>query len=197
MTSKRLPASSACRGAVLGVITAAAGLGALTGVDAQTSAGVTPDADGFIPRASIIEIMDAMIMTSADVLWNAVGVSVTEDGVIENEPETDEDWARLRYSAITMAEAANALLIRGRDVAPPSMPASDLSDPSLSPDQIEALIAANWPAWVGHAHVLEAAAQQAIEAIDAHDTDRLSEAGGTIDAACESCHLQFWYPETQ
>jgi hypothetical protein len=182
---------------VLGVVTAAVGLGGLAAVEAQTSAGVTPDADGFIPRASIIEIMDAMIMSSADVLWNAVGVSVTENGIIENKPETDEDWARLRYSAITMAEAANALLIQGRDVAPPSMPAAEPSDPSLSPDEIEALIAANWPAWVGHAHVLEAAAQQAIEAIDAHDTDRLSEAGGTIDAACESCHLQFWYPETR
>jgi len=138
-----------------------------------------------------------MIMSSADVLWNAVAVSVTENGIVENRPETDEDWARLRYSAITMAEAANALLIRGRHVAPPSMPAPEPSDPSLSPGEIEALIASNWPAWVGHAHVLEAAAQQAIEAIDAHDADRLSDVGGTIDAACESCHLQFWYPETQ
>jgi cytochrome c556 len=34
----------------------------------------------------------------------------------------------------------------------------------------------------------------ALRAIDAHDIDGISEAGGTIDEACESCHLQFWYP---
>ena len=36
---------------------------------------------------------------------------------------------------------------------------------------------------------------EALRAIDARDLDAISEAGGTIDAACEGRHLQFWYPE--
>jgi hypothetical protein len=36
---------------------------------------------------------------------------------------------------------------------------------------------------------------QAIAAIDAKDGERISEVGGTIDSACEGCHLQFWYPQ--
>lgn len=191
MKSTQSPIRRASLGIALGLTM---GLFVLAlGVEAQTRAG--GNASDFIPRASIIEIMDAMVMSSADVLWNAVSVSVTEAGIVESRPETDEDWARLRWSAITMAEATNAILIPGRHVAPEGAPAPDPSDPSLKPAEIESLINSNWAAWAGHAHVLEAAAQEAIAAIDAKDVDKLTDVGGTIDAACESCHLQFWYPE--
>ena len=36
---------------------------------------------------------------------------------------------------------------------------------------------------------------EAIKAVDAKDIDKVSDAGGTIDSACEGCHLQFWYPD--
>lgn len=167
-------------------------LAAAVGVEAQTGAG------DFIPRATIIEIMDSMVMSTADVLWNATGVSVTEAGIVENKPETEEDWARLRWAAVTMAEATNSLLIPGRHVVPAGtpVPEPDPADPSLAPDEVEALIAERWQTWVAMAHVLDAAALEAIRAIDAHDVDKLSDVGGTIDEACESCHLVFWYPET-
>jgi hypothetical protein len=35
---------------------------------------------------------------------------------------------------------------------------------------------------------------QALEAIDAKDAKRLLDVGGDIDAACEACHLVYWYP---
>ncbi len=34
----------------------------------------------------------------------------------------------------------------------------------------------------------------AMKAIDARNSEELSNAGGDIDAACESCHVTFWYP---
>jgi len=162
----------------------------------QIKASMKPDSASFVPRATIVEIMDSMVMSTASVLWNAVGVSVTANGVEETVPETDEDWAALRYAAVTMAEATNSILIPGRHAAPADME-RDPADTSLTPAQIEERIEQNWATWVGLAHALDAAALEAIRAIDARDVDTLSEVGGTIDAACESCHLQFWYPETQ
>lgn len=121
-------------------------------------------------------------MPAAEVLWNAV----TTEGVIETKPETDDDWARLRNAAITLAEATNAVVIPGRHAAPPGT-VSAAPQAELTPEKIDALLATQRPAWVAHAHVLHEAAMQAIAAI--------SDVGGSIDAACESCHLQFWYPE--
>ncbi|HET8699346.1 MAG TPA: hypothetical protein VFO94_17805 [Gammaproteobacteria bacterium] len=160
-------------------------------VHAQTAAKI--DASDFNPTATIIEIMDAMVMPSAQILWDAVAVDVTEKGTVEKTPQTDEDWQKLRWTAITLAEATNALVVPGRKVAPAGTKSQN-PDSELEPAQIQAMLAKDRGAWVAHAKVLHEAAMEMIKAIDAKNIDGVSDAGGTLDAACEGCHLQFWYP---
>jgi len=159
-------------------------------------ASVKPDAQGFIPQFSILEIMESIVMPAAQILWDSVAVDVTEKGTIEKGPVTDEDWAKLRWTAVTLAESTNLLIVQGRRAAPPGTK-SENPDSELEPEQIQALIAKNRAAFVAHAHVLHEAAMEALRAIDARKLDGITDAGGTIDAACEGCHLQFWYPNQQ
>lgn len=154
------------------------------------------DLSDFMPQATIVEIMDSMVMPAAQALWDAVSVEVNESGTIEKTPQTDDDWAKLRWQAVTLAEASNALVVPGRHVVAAGTPPAD-PDSGLSPQQVEALLAKDRPAFVAHAHVLHEAAMEALRAVDARNVDGISDAGGTIDAACEGCHLQFWYPEEQ
>jgi hypothetical protein len=147
----------------------------------------------FIPEATIQELMEYVVMPNAQVLWDSVATIVSRDGVENRAPQSDEDWDRVRSAAITLAEASNALMIRGRNVDVPGTPADDPDD-ELSPDQIQALRQKEWPAWVSFASALHATAMQALNSIDARDSGSLMDAGGPIDEACESCHLQFWYP---
>lgn len=176
------------------VISAATVLGLVVGVaQAQRPAA---GLEGFMPDISVAEIMESIVMPSAQLLWDAVGVDVTAQGEIDKRPETDEQWAQLRAAAVMLAEATNALVVPGRHAAPPGSEAEN-PDAELAPAEIEALLAKDRPAWVAHAAVLHATAMQAIGAIDARDVDAISEVGGAIDEACESCHLQFWYPEQQ
>jgi hypothetical protein len=170
------------------------GIGLLAASVCGVRAGSAADEPDFIPSATIVEVMDSMLMPSAQVLWDAVAVNVTEEGVVKQAPETDEDWQRLRFSAVTLAEATNVLMIPGREVAPPGTE-SEYPDVELGPEQIEALIDADRAAWDAHARVLHETAMQAVRAIDDRDVDALFDVGGAIDAACESCHTQFWYPE--
>jgi hypothetical protein len=164
------------------------------GVSSGSSFGAEPDSTGFIPDITVIEIMESIVMPSAQAIWDAVGVDVTAQGQIEKKPETEEQWAALRAAAVTLAEATNALVIPGRHAAPPGTK-SENPDAELEPAAIEALLKKERPAWVAHAAVLHATAIQAIGAIDARDIDQISEVGGAIDEACEGCHLQFWYPD--
>jgi hypothetical protein len=153
------------------------------------------DADGgYSADISVAEIMDSMVMSAAGALWDAVGVDVSAQGQVEKKPETDEQWAQLRAAAVTLAEAANALIVPGRHAAPVGAPAPD-ADSGLAPAEIEALLAKQRPAWVAHAQVLRVTAMQSLAAVDARDIDKISEVGGAIDEACEGCHLQFWYPD--
>lgn len=154
----------------------------------------TRDDAGFMPTFTIREVMASTVMPSADVLWNAVAINVTADGIQETAPETDEDWQHIRWAAVSLAEATNLLLIPGRAVATLG-PDEEVLEGDLSPAQIQALLDESWPAWVAYAHVLHEAALEAVRVVDARDVDGITEVGGTIDAACESCHVQFWYPD--
>ena len=154
------------------------------------------DNSGLVTDISVAEIMESVVMPAAQILWDAVGVSVTSEGIIETKPETDEDWAKLRGAAITLAAITNALVVPGRHAAPPGTQ-SEAPDVELQPAEIEALIEQQHPAWVAHATVLHATAMQALAAVDARDTDKITEVGGAIDEACEGCHIQFWYPNQQ
>jgi hypothetical protein len=160
-----------------------------------TTAGGAEPATPFSTDISVSEIMESIVMPSADIFWNAVVFKVTEKGEEKDVPQTDEDWARLRWSAVNLATATNLLLIPGTPIAPADV--TEAGQGELKPAQIAALQKDNWQAWVAHAAVLHETALQAIKVIDARDIDGITDVGGDIDAACESCHLQFWYPEQQ
>ena len=148
---------------------------------------------GFMPQATVVEVMNAMVMSSAQALWDSVSYESGPNGDVVKTPDTDEAWEKLRWSAVTLAEAANVLLIPGRKVDAPGVE-SDAPDAELSPAQIQTLIDRDHDAWAGHARALHEVAMQAIAAIDSKDGDQIVEVGGTLDSVCEGCHLQFWYP---
>ena len=108
----------------------------LLGVAGRPShAAVEPDKNGFIPEATILEIMESTVMPAAQIIWDAVAVDVTEKGTIEKTPQTDEDWEKLRWTAVTLAEATNLLIVPGRQVAPPGT-VSENPDAELTPTPV-------------------------------------------------------------
>ncbi|HEX6996777.1 MAG TPA: hypothetical protein VF322_01460 [Gammaproteobacteria bacterium] len=165
---------------------AAVGAVALLGLAAGSSAQSGQD---YMPQATLVEVMSGMVMPFAQVVWDAVIYDETIHG-----PDTDEGWQEARNAAVALAESANVLVIPGRKVAGPDKMANE---GELAPEEIEALIAKNRGAWVGHAHALHEVATQAIAAIDARDANKLSDVSGALDSVCEGCHLQFWYPNQQ
>jgi hypothetical protein len=73
----------------------------------------------YVPDATIKDLMQSVVDTSADVVWLSVTTEVNEKGVIDTRPVNDEEWNRVRHGAVTLAEAANLLMIPGRHVARP------------------------------------------------------------------------------
>ncbi len=147
----------------------------------------------FLPEATVREIMVSMMEPSAEAVWDSVAFISTAELTTEARPETEEDWQKLRSQAVIMAEGANALLIPGRRIGSSGAPSDD-PEHELSPDEMQAMMETDRAAWVGFAHAVHAQAMETIRIIDAKNVDGLSDVGGTIDAACEGCHLKFWYP---
>jgi cytochrome c556 len=141
--------------------------------------------------ASVQDLMDGIIDPSADVLWDSVAYIATTKGIEDRKPRTDEEWKAVRTSAITLIEAANLLSMPGRRVAAAHSPPGP---GELTHDEIQQRINSTHDAFAGFARNLQDAGLKALAAIDSKDVQGLMDAGGTIDEACEACHVTYWYP---
>ncbi|HWK53012.1 MAG TPA: hypothetical protein VNR18_01480 [Hyphomicrobiales bacterium] len=187
MTTTRSPSRSSFTN-LLGSSLLAAALIGLAAMEANSA-----EVPSFTTDISVDDIMASIVMPSADILWTAVTVESTTEGIVETVPETDEDWQKVRDGAVALAAATNLLLIEQLPIN--NMPPAESPPGELAPAAIAALRNDNQQAWAAHVTLLHTVAMQALDAVDKRDTEELTNVGGDLDAACESCHLQFWYPE--
>jgi hypothetical protein len=152
-------------------------------------------ASPFKPTAGIQDIMAGMIDPSADFLWESVSTTVTEQGVEEKQPRTDEEWNEFRRHAIILTESANLLLIEGRHVAREGKQLEDHGTPgNLTLEEVEQAIAKDRATFVGFSQALHDVGATLLKAADNKDVQAIMTAGETLDEVCEGCHLKFWYP---
>ena len=147
------------------------------------------------PVVTIKELMENIIDPIADNVFDAVATDVGLKGVVETKPTTDEDWAKVRIGAVTLAEGSN-LLKMVRTVAPPGDKnnSGGSNAPELSPDQIQAKIDGDRALWNKHADELRDEGLKIMEIVKARNVDALFAAGSRLDRVCENCHLEYWYP---
>lgn len=143
---------------------------------------------------SIKELMDSAVDPAADGVWDAVGVHVTKAGTEQHAPRTDEEWQAVRRHAVALIEAFNLVKIQGRHAAPAGAKPG-LGE--LSPAEIETRIGRDRDSWNLYADAAQEQAVKALQAIDAKNVQALYRVGGELDERCESCHVAFWYPNSQ
>jgi hypothetical protein len=147
------------------------------------------------PVVSVKELMRDMLDPASDYIFDAVKVETTGRGTVERLPKTDQDWDRIRVGAVTIAEGVYLL-----KVPRPFAPAGDENNSKgpdaseLSPAQIKAKLDADPVLWNAKIEALRNVALEVLEIVKTKKTDELWEAGDNLDQACESCHIQYWYP---
>jgi hypothetical protein len=147
------------------------------------------------PYVTVKELMENIVDPVADGIFDSVMVVSNEKGTVETKPTTDEDWAKVRAAAVTLAEASNLLKIP-RDMAPADDPShqNPIDGPELPPKEIEKRVNRDRVLWNKHADGLRDEALKVMDIVRARDADKLFEAGSDLDKACEMCHLEYWYP---
>ncbi len=151
------------------------------------------EAPQFSTDISIDEIMEAIVMPTADAIWKAVQVDLTAKGEVKTAPASEEAWLALRHQAVTLASVTNLLMIPNLKIAK-NPNSKEHGEGELPPVEMAKLRKAHLPEFAAHAKALHATAMNAIAAIDKRDLDGISDVGGEMDAVCEACHTQFWYP---
>src|SRR5687768_9342718 len=149
--------------------------------EAATSEAALPP---FATDLTIKDLMLNVIDTNADVVWLSVTTVASAEGLVETRPTTDEEWAKVKGAAVTLAEAANLLMIPGRKVAPDDHK-SEVPGIELEGHEMDALIAKDPQAFYKHARDLYAAAMIAARAADKKDADKVFEVGEAIEHRSE------------
>jgi hypothetical protein len=143
--------------------------------------------------ATIKDIMDSQVDPSADYIWQSIGTEVSAAGIVEHRPQNTDEWKEERRKAILLVEAANLLIMPGRKVAKAGEKA-DNPEVELGPEEIQALIEKDRPAFLKLAKEFQETAIEQLKAVDDKSVEDLLRIGGTLDEKCENCHKVYWYP---
>lgn len=189
-----------CRRALLPVV-AAAWIAVVFQQCASQPAAAPPASPAWagdvMPTLTIRELMTHFIDPTADYVFDAVVVDVNDKGTTQTAPVSEEDWVKVERGAWQLAESANLLMIP-RPAEPAGTQALALRPgeraPELSGSEIDAKIDADRARWNQYADAMRVASLEALKIIKARNVDGIFDAGSTIDKACESCHLEYWYP---
>ena len=168
-----------------------------TGCSSSTPAPAPPPAlwGELKPVVSVKELMRDMLDPASDDVFDAVKVVSTREGTVERIPKTDADWEKIRIGAVTLAEGVSLLKIPR-----PFAPDGDQNNSTgpgateLSPAQIRAKLEADPVLWNAKIEALRNVGLEVLEIVKKKKVDELWDAGGNLDHACESCHIEYWYP---
>ncbi len=147
------------------------------------------------PVVSVKELMHDMIDPIADYVFESVRIVTTAQGTVETYPRTEEDWDKIRVGGVTLAEGAYLLKIP-RPFAPPGDENNSAGPnaPELSPAQMVAKIEKDPVLWNAKIEALRNVGLEVLEIVKQKNVDRLWDAGEDLDIACETCHIEYWYP---
>lgn len=162
---------------------------------APVSPGAAPMWGELTAVVSVKELMRDMLDPASDYIFDAVKIVSTNKGTVEVTPKTEADWDRIRIGAVTLAEGVDLLKVP-RPFAPPGdVNNSTGPDPEeLSPTAIKAKLEADPVLWNAKIAALRNVGLEVLEIVKKKKADELWQASDDLDNACETCHVNYWYP---
>ncbi len=124
-----------------------------------------PPAPPFKPIAETKDLMEFIMERQADIVWGATGTIITEAGVDERSPKTDEDWVAVKAAAVNLVEAGNLLMLAPR--------------------------AQDGDRWMKNVQSMMGQGEKMIAAIDRKDTKAMFDVGSDLYDTCTNCHMHY------
>ena len=149
------------------------------------------------PTPTLHEMMTQKVDLEADKIWGIGNAAIDDDASLNAAKMTDANWQELQAASERMAANAKQLgALNPVVVTRPGVRISDEGTPGApSPASIQGHIAHDPEVYKSLADALM---MHAVNLADAAKTKDAAKAGhllNGLDGVCETCHLEFWYPE--
>jgi hypothetical protein len=146
---------------------------------------------------TVHEFMIERIDPDADAIWAIGNAAISEDASIDPAKMTDQNWTDLKAAADRMAGHSRAL--ENLDpvvVVKPGMKIADEgTEGAPTPAMIQAHLEKDTDVFRELADSLTTHVTDLSAAAAAKDAVTAGRLINEMDGVCESCHLEFWYPE--
>ncbi len=148
-------------------------------------------------QLTVFEFMTEKVDKDADVIWEIGNKAIDDHASIDPALMSDEDWSRLGESAVRMAADARGLAaVEHIVVRPIDARIADEGTPGApTVAQIESHIDRDHDLFRSLAESLANHADELAGAAGRKDHLVTARLINELDGVCESCHLEFWYPE--
>ncbi len=162
--------------------------GLCAGAQAANSPGAAPN---------VHELMKKVIAVQAQVIWDVGNQAQNDEGNPDPSKLKPADWGKVVSAAGQVKQAAQSLAQADHVMAAaPGQKIEGEGGPgAFGAKQVQTTIDANPKAFQAFARALTVSMDQIGAAAQAKDAAKLFNASGGLDQICESCHLQFWYPD--
>ena len=150
-----------------------------------------------VPALTFHEVMKDKVDKNADELWDISNAAIGDAAGIDPAKMTDERWAQIEAKATAVQQAA--LEIATMDPLVAAKPGVKISDEGIPGGHTAAMVQERFDkdpqklrdlanALARHTGDLATAAR-------AHDAAKAGPLIDQLDGVCESCHLEYWYPD--
>ncbi len=149
------------------------------------------------PQPTVRASMAQVIAPETQAIWDVTNNATDDAGDPDPSKISPADWARMEAAGRQLADQARLLAdVNNVTVAAPGVKVQDEGvQGGSSAKQIQAYIDANRPAFAAYARQLADAGDTVVKASAAKDAAPLFAVASELDQRCESCHVQFWYPQ--
>ena len=129
-------------------------------------------------------------------IWDVGNNALDEDGGLDPALMDDAAWARLHEAAQSLATYGHGMAnAHGIRASGPDLVEGKVPEGAASREQIQAMIDGNPDGFRAHSAEMERQARAIADAAAARDLEAAGPLINQLDGMCESCHLDYWYPD--
>jgi hypothetical protein len=149
------------------------------------------------PVQTLHSVMLAEIDGPADALWEVTNAVIGDEGGLDPSKMDDARWLKIAELADKVAAGASKIALMDPITAAPA--GTNIGDSNVpgghSAAQVQAAIDRDPAGLRALAETLGTHMTDIAAAARAHDAATAGPLVDQLDGVCESCHLQYWYPE--